>query len=76
MEQIRLPKFRVPIAERDISLHYIAARWRKPVWFVRHQLLMAGVPLRDVPQPPVEGVSGKDLLEFEQRLRQGEEATA
>jgi hypothetical protein len=71
--QIRLPKPRVPLSERDISLHRIAARWRRPVWYVRHQLLMAGIPLRDVPQPPTEGVSGRDLLEFEQRLRQGEE---
>jgi len=75
MERIRLPKFRLPIEERDISLYYVAARWKRPVWYVRHQLLMAGIPLRDVPQPSVEGVAGRDLLKFEQRLRQGEEAT-
>jgi hypothetical protein len=72
--QIRLPKPRIPLSERDISLHYVAARWRKPVWFVRHQFLMAGIALKDVPQPPTEGVSVKDLLEFEQRLRQEEVA--
>jgi hypothetical protein len=46
------------------------------VWWVRHQLLMAGISLKDVAQPPTEGVNGKDLLEFEQRLRNGEEVEA
>ena len=65
--RLTVPKYRLPLEQRGVPLNQIAARWKRPVWFVRHVFLMAGVPLTRVPQPPVDGVHGKDLLAFEQR---------
>jgi hypothetical protein len=70
---MRIPKPSVPHDERKLSLSKVAARWRVPVRYARHRLLMAGVPLCDVPQPSTEGVLLKDLEAYEERVRQGVE---
>jgi hypothetical protein len=55
---------------KGVTLTQISTRWRKRVAYVKHVLQQAGVPIVPVNRLPVPGVRMRDLLTFEQSLRQ------
>ena len=68
MPQISIPRPKPPEAKRKVSLQRVAARWKVPIFYVRHTLLMNGVPIVSIERPAAEAVMWRDLLELERKL--------
>jgi hypothetical protein len=61
---------------KDVALTQIAARWGKRVAYAKYLLEKAGVPIVPVARPPVDGVRMRDLLAFEESIRQQQKGEA
>jgi hypothetical protein len=54
-----------------LSIEQLRGRWRLPAGIVRHELKKAGIKLVPIPRRPADGALLRDVLDFEEQVRQG-----
>jgi hypothetical protein len=60
-----------PFKEEKLTIERLTHRWRRPAFWVRHELKQAGIRLVPVRRKPADGARLSDVLAFEQQVREG-----
>jgi hypothetical protein len=61
----------LPSEDPALTIERISARWRLPACFARIELKRAGIKLVKIPRKPADGAKLRDILDFEEQVRQG-----